>query len=149
MNTNLNMEKDYMENSVKISLSFTGDEIPFEKITNILEVNPTYTRKKAEWRIQNEFTTDEWVFDFKEMNCTDVEKLFVNFIKIFELKSEQIKNICRDYKCEVYVIVVIHMENCAQPYTWLSPNTIGFLHSINTTLVLDIYGYDTVDHNLL
>lgn len=86
MNKDLTMQNDYMENSTKISLCFNGDEVPLEKITSILEVEPTYVRK---------------------------------------------------------IIIVIHMENCAQPYIVLSPDTINFLHLINAEIVMDVWGYDT------
>lgn len=134
-----------MEESVKISLWFLGDEMPLEQITSILEIEPTRMRKKAEWRIQNEYTCDEWRFDLEEIQCADVEILFQKFIKIFETKTELIKKICSDYNCKVSIVVVIYMENSSQPYTCLSANTIAFLHLIGTELTFDIYGFDKED----
>ncbi|MEE1125487.1 MAG: DUF4279 domain-containing protein [Acutalibacteraceae bacterium] len=146
MNTNLTLNKNDIESSVKLSLWFTGDEIPLEKITSILETEPAHSRKKSDWRMQNEFTCDEWVFDLKEINCSDVEELFQKFIGIFAPKTNSIKNICCDYNCKASIILVIHMENCSQPYTILSPDTIAFLHSINAEFVIDIYGYDNKEY---
>lgn len=143
MNKNLTMENDYMENSVKITLCFSGDEVPLETISAILEIEPTSTRKKSEWRVQNEYACDEWEFQLKEMVCPDVEKLFREFIEMFRYKIDDIKRICHDYNCTVSIVVVIHMENCAQPYTFLSPGTIDFLCSINAEIIMDIWGYDT------
>ncbi len=137
-----------MEESVKISLWLTGDELPLEQITSILEIEPARMRKKAEWPVQNEFTCDEWVFDLKEFKCEDVEELFQKFIKIFGTKTEQIKRICSDYNCNVRIIVVIYMENTFQPYTCLSPNTIAFIHLIGAELIFDIYGYDGFDEEM-
>lgn len=131
-----------MEESVKISLYFTGDEIPLEQITSILKIEPTHMRKKTEWPMQNEFTCDEWAFNLKEINCADVERLFQKFIKIFETKAELIKKICSDYNCKVSILVVIYMENSSQPYTCLSANTIAFLYLIGAELTFDIYGFD-------
>lgn len=146
MNTNLILNKNDIENSVKLSLWFTGDEIPLEKITSILEIKPTHSRKKTDWRMQNEFTCDEWVFDLKEMNCSDVEELFQKFIGIFAKKTKSIKAICCDYNCKATIILVIHMENCSQPYTALSSSTIAFLHSINAEFIIDIYGYENKEN---
>ena len=142
MNKDLTINKNNMESSVKLSLWFTGDEIPLEKITSILEIEPTHSRKKADWRMQNEFTCDEWVFDLKEMNCSDVEELFQKFIGIFAQKTKSIKDICCNYNCKASIILVIHMENSSQPYTILSPKTIAFLNSINAEFIIDIYGYE-------
>lgn len=143
MNKNLTMQNDYMENSTKISLCFNGDEVPLEKITSILEVEPTYVRKKVEWRVQNEYSCDEWEFTLKEINCPDVEKLFRKIIKIFKNKTDKIKKVCHECNCTVCVTIVIHMENCAQPYIVLSSDTINFLHLINAEVVMDVWGYDT------
>lgn len=134
-----------MEESVTISLWFTGDEIPLEQITFILGIEPTRMRKKAEWPIQSEYTCDEWGFSLEEKECADVEILFQKFIKIFETKAELIKKICSDYNCKVSIIVVIYMENSSQPYTCLSTNTIAFLHLIGAELTFDIYGYDDIE----
>lgn len=142
MNKDLTINKNDMESSVKLSLWFTGDEIPLEKITSILEIEPTHSRKKTEWRMQNEFTCDEWVFDLKKMNCSDVEELFQKFIGIFAQKTKSIKDICCNYNCKASIILVIHMENSSQPYTILSPKTIAFLNSINAEFIIDIYGYE-------
>ena len=35
-----------------------------------------------------------------------------------------------------------YMENSTQPYISMSPNTISFLHEINSELVINIWGYD-------
>lgn len=143
VNKNLTMKNDYMENSTKISLCFSGDEVSLEKITSMLEIEPTYIRKKSAWRVQNEYSCDEWEFAIKEMNCSDVEKLFQKFIEIFKCKTEVIKRACNECNCTVCVMIVIHMENCAQPCFVLSTETINFLHLINAKIVMDIWGYDT------
>ena len=143
MNKDLTMQNDYMENSTKISLCFNGDEVPLEKITSILEVEPTYVRKKSEWRVQNEYTCDEWEFSIKEKNCPDVEILFRKFMKTWKDKTGKIKKVCQECNCTVYFIIVIHMENCAQPDIVFSPDTIYFLHLINAEVIMDIWGYDT------
>lgn len=56
-----------MEKSVKISLCFSGNEVSHEKITSILEIETISIRKKSEWRIQNEYTCDEWKFTLREI----------------------------------------------------------------------------------
>lgn len=145
MNKYISMKENSMEESVKISLYIGGDEIPLERITSVLEIEPTITRKKTEWNAANGFSCDEWIFElkkFKEINCPDIEEVFQNFIGIFEQKADIIKSICNNYDCRISVIVVIHMENSTQPYISMSPYTISFLHNINAELIFNIWGYD-------
>lgn len=40
--------------------------------------------EKVEWRVQNEYSCDEWIFEvkkFKEINCLDIEKVQDNILK--------------------------------------------------------------------
>ena len=145
MNKQISMKENNMEESVKISLYIGGNEIPLERITSVLEIEPTIIRKKTEWTAVNGFSCDEWIFElkkFKEINCPDIEEVFQNFIDIFGQKTDIIKSICHNYDCKISVIVVIHMENSTQPYISLSPDTILFLHNINAELIFNIWGYD-------
>lgn len=134
-----------MENHVKISLLFTGDELPLETISAALDIIPTHKRKKAEWRIQNDFACDEWCMDLEKINCYDVDELFEKFIEIFENKTDLIKEICMEYNCEVYVMVVIYLDYSSRPYVCLSPETISFIHLIGAKLQFDIYEFEAED----
>lgn len=114
VNKNLTMKNDHMENSTKISFCFSGNDIPVEEITSVLELEPAIMRKKEEWNAENGFSCDEWIFEIKkikEINCPDIEEVFREFIKILGQKTDIIKGICHKYMCRVSVIVVIHMEN--------------------------------------
>lgn len=145
MNKCISIKDNSKEESVKISLYIGGDEIPLERITSMLEIEPTITRKKAEWNADNGFSCDEWIFElkkFKEINYPDIEEIFRKFIGIFKQKTDIIKNICSNYDCRISVIVVIHMENSTKPYISMSPYTISFLHNINAELIFNIWGYD-------
>jgi hypothetical protein len=141
MNENLSIESDNAENSVKISLCFEGKSIELDDITSILQINPTQTKKREEYRIQNEFALDSWVFSLKEMNCTDIEHLFKKTIEIFGEKTKEINDICEKFNCEVNVTLVVHMEQYSVPYLNLSKETINFLSTIKTNLTFDIYSY--------
>ena len=79
MNKYISMKENSMEESVKICLYIGGDEIPLERITSVLEIEPTITRKKTEWNAANGLSCNEWIFElkkFKEINCPDIEEVF-------------------------------------------------------------------------
>ncbi|WP_394524321.1 DUF4279 domain-containing protein [Lacrimispora sp. JR3] len=130
---------------LSVEFSLSSDFADLERITNILELVPTRTRKKQDWPQGSRDTgvaCDLWEISTEQETSKSVDEECKKMINKLRGKEKLIRDLCEEYNMESHFEVVIHMVNSETPAIYLEKESIYFLSTINADIGFDIYTYE-------
>lgn len=121
---------------------FSADFFNPERITEVLNIQPTSTRVKKEPAPKR----TSWKYKITAGTNIDLEKHIDELIDIFEPKIDQINQLKKEMSLETQLQFVIDIDidpEASTPYFPLDSRAIHFLSKTDTTVDFDLYKADT------
>ncbi|GGF95309.1 hypothetical protein GCM10010916_10840 [Paenibacillus abyssi] len=136
--------------SVMAYFSIFGDDFPLDKVTQILNIEPTRSYKKGEVivRPKNDnviITTTiyrketDWELSTGYQESTDINDQLYLLLDTLENKVSELIRIKDEYKVSFTFMIVINIENNETPAMCLEQRFISFVHTINAGVDFDLY----------
>ncbi|MFC3343425.1 DUF4279 domain-containing protein [Paenibacillus abyssi] len=130
--------------------SIFGDDFPLDKVTQILNIEPTRSYKKGEVivRPKNDnviITTTiyrketDWELSTGYQESTDINDQLYLLLDTLENKVSELIRIKDEYKVSFTFMIVINIENNETPAMCLEQRFISFVHTINAGVDFDLY----------
>lgn len=135
---------------VMVYFSLHGDEFPIDRVTDVLEIEPTtfYTKgdliersacsqqMSAEDRYRLETT---WDLSTGYQESFDVGKQLDVILTQLKNKGDSINHLKADYRLDCQFSIIIIMEQGHTPALHITNEQIAFAHSIQAEFVFDLY----------
>ncbi len=136
---NMTTPKIYTE----MHLVFDND-FDVNKITEILRLQPNECKIKSQTRI-NPITSQHnpgfWTLKSKIITGFDAKPAIDDIVLKIADKTEQIKNICREYKGEVYFNIVPSFECNNTPAVYFERDFLKIVNELNAEVEIDLYAF--------
>ena len=127
---------------VQVRLYLTGDSVPFEYLTEQLDVLPFSTRKKQNWprpSILAGVAVDTWGYQTIKENTLSISTQLDKVEQIFAKKVETIRALLKRYSLRCNIVILVEAECGNLPEMVLSEENISFLAAIKAELGFDLY----------
>lgn len=125
---------------IEVSFLLTSNNDDIDMITEALNINPSKTRRKEEFKFQ-EFAHTIWELSTGKETSRAIDYQFKKLLSIINGKEEIIKELMIKNNIESYFIVIIHAENGDGPEIILTNDVIKFAGKIDAEIHFDIYYY--------
>mgnify|MGYP005759862513 CR=1 FL=1 len=132
---------------VKVSLFFSGNNIPLNDIASKIGISPTQVCKKEDWPFASVLAgiaKDTLLFSTNKKECTAISTQIDEIQMMFTPKIEIIQNLIKSYALSVNIIVMVETEIGEYPELILTIENIDFLSSIHAEIGFDLYINDSV-----
>jgi len=130
---------------ISVGFCMTSDSADLEKISEVLNLIPSKSRRKNEWpqvSIEAGIACDSWEINTKQVTSMSVDAECNKLIDILKGKEVVIQSLCKEYNMKTHFEVIIHMNSNETPAIFLETETVTFLATINANIGFDIYTYD-------
>lgn len=130
---------------ISVGFCITSDSGNLEKISEVLNLTPSRSRRKNEWpqvSIEAGIACDSWEINTEQITSMSVDAECNKMIDILKGKEEVIQSLCKEHSMSTHFEVVIHMKSSETPAIYLEKETVTFLATINADIGFDIYTYD-------
>lgn len=127
---------------VRVTLLFTGDNIPLNDITAKIGISPTRVRQKKDWpqpSILAGVATDTWEFRTNKMESRAISAQMDEIQMVFGPKTAIINELTEKYSILTNVVVMVESEIGDYPELVLTRENIEFLSSIHAEIGFDLY----------
>ncbi len=125
---------------IEVSFLLTSDEDYIDKISDTLSINPSKTRRKESFKLQ-EFAHTMWEFSSGKENSKAIVNQFNKLLIVLKDKEDRIKELMKNNNIKSYFVVSIHAENGDGPEITLTREIIKFAEKIDAEIDFDIYYY--------
>lgn len=125
---------------IEVSFLLTSDQNYIDKISETLNINPSKTRRKEDFKLQ-EFAHTMWEFSTGKELSKAIVNQFKKLLSVLNGKEELIKELMLNYNIKSNFIVSIHAENGNGPEIILTNDVIKFAGKIDAEIDFDIYYY--------
>lgn len=125
---------------IEVSLLLTSDEDYIDKISETLYINPSRTRRKEDFKLQ-EFAHTMWELSTGKEISKAIVNQFNKLLSVLNGKEEIIKELMLNYNIKTNFVVSIHAENGDGPEIILTNDVIKFAGKIDAEIDFDIYYY--------
>jgi hypothetical protein len=136
--------------SVMAYFSIFGDDFPLDKVTQILNIEPTRSYKKGEVIVRpkndnviittiNYRKETAWKLSTGYQESTDINDQLYLLLDTLENKVSELIRIKDEYKVSFTIMIVINIENNEKPAMYLEQRFISFVHTINAGVDFDLY----------
>ncbi|MDL2251013.1 DUF4279 domain-containing protein [Lachnospiraceae bacterium OttesenSCG-928-J05] len=130
---------------ISISFCMSSKSADLARITELLNLNPSKSRKKSEWpqaSIDAGVACDLWKLETEQVTSVSVDSEFKRMTNLLEGEKEKIISLCKEYEMDVHFEVVVHTKTTKTPAIYLEKESIQFLASINADIGFDVYAYE-------
>lgn len=130
---------------ISVGFCITSDSADLEKISEVLKLTPSRSRRKDEWpqaSIKAGIACDSWEINTEKITSMSVDAECNKMIDILKGKEEVIQSLSTELNMRMHFEVVIHMNTNKTPVISLGDATISFLAAINADIGFDVYTYD-------
>lgn len=131
-------------------ISFAGndnvDDFPIEKVTNMLDVQPTTIKRRGE-KINdvNTRSFSSWEYESETLETLDVDEVLLPILNIFKDKTDLINRVKEELNLNVIIRLVIIMIDGQTPGLVISPEFSKFASAIDAFIDIDMYVYSFSD----
>jgi hypothetical protein len=126
--------------TVRVDFWLSGDNYNLDDATRAVGIEPTQTRKKEDFRLQD-FAAVEWHYSTGDQHSLDIEDQLLQIQNVLENRSEQIRQFCNKNKVKTGFWVVIHSRDENLPGTEIHREFVKLAASLEATIGLDIYSF--------
>lgn len=125
----ISMGKKYEIQDIKIAFKLTGYKIDLNYISDLLEITPTKTEKKAG-------EVFEWTYEVRVNQSISVCEKTDEFVQNLNKKTDKINNLLSEFENLVSCIIITSKNNYLGKFC-LSQNLIDFANKINSNIWVD------------
>lgn len=128
---------------ITIYLSIFGSVFPIEKLTQLLNTNPSSSGTKIipypGGGTYNPTKETSWNYEINDRDTYYVEELTNDLLDVFEKKSTIIKDFCKQYDLKSKITIVVIVSGKISPALFFDKRCIDFLYNIEGEIDIDMY----------
>jgi hypothetical protein len=131
------------QTNIMAKLSIYGDNFNPQVITDYLNIQP------EEWWLKGDNVAGKatkrnkscWRVSTGYQESLDVNNQLSEVIKLFQGKSDKLIELIHSHNLEVFIAIVVNIENNQKPAIYFDRRAIKFVHEIEAQIDIDLYVY--------
>jgi len=127
---------------IKAELFISGQDFDPNLITDSIGINPTCVRKREDFpkaSIDCGVAHTFWKWETMREKSYAVSNQMEEMLQSISGKEKRINELCKKYKLETIIVIIIHMRRNNPPEMVLSKEIVAFIASINAEIGFDMY----------
>lgn len=125
---------------IEVAFILSSDEDYIEKISVTLDITPSKTRKRNDFKFQ-ELASNEWWLTSGKKHSRAIDYQFVKVIEQLKDKEIKIKELVEKYNVKSRFNVSIHAKDGDGPEVFLTKEVVSFVAKIDAEILFSLYYY--------